>query len=131
MQLETVFDLASLTKPIATASSLVLNADDLRELERQGGAADYLARRSRMWLWFWTRLVQTNGGPIFDALAVVTATRPELVSLEKRYAKMNESGNLVVSGLTSGRRRIRYCSRFAPETKRFVMQRLGGRLGRE
>jgi pyrimidine-specific ribonucleoside hydrolase len=118
--------------PIATASELVLNADDLRELERQGGAADYLSRRSRVWLWFWTHFVQIDGGPIFDALAVVIAMRPELVSIEKRYAMLDESGSLVASArLTTGTRAVRYCRRFAPETKRFVLQRLITRSGRE
>ena len=111
--------------PIAAASELLLNDENLRELERQGGAGNYLARRSKVWLWFWTHFVKTNGGPIFDALAVVTATRPELVSTKRRYAKMDEAGNLIVTDrLTSGARRVRYCTDFSPDLKRFVMKRL-------
>jgi inosine-uridine nucleoside N-ribohydrolase len=69
--------------------------------------------------------VKTNGGPIFDALAVVTATRPELVSTKRRYAKMDKAGNLIVTDrLTSGARRVRYCTDFSPGLKRFVMERL-------
>jgi inosine-uridine nucleoside N-ribohydrolase len=118
--------------PIATGSELVLNADDLRELERQGDAGNYLSRRSRVWLWFWTHFVQTNGGPIFDALAVVTAARPTLVSIEKRYAKIDESGNLIVTDrLTSGARSVRYGRSFGPGTKQFVVRRLLLRRSRE
>jgi inosine-uridine nucleoside N-ribohydrolase len=124
--------------PIATASELLLNDENLRELQRHGGAGNYLARRSKVWLWFWTRLVKTNGGPIFDALAVVAATRPELVTTNGRYAKMDEAGHLRVTrrqsaaatarrGLTSGARRVRYCTGFAPGTKSFVMERLMAR----
>ena len=114
--------------PIATGSELLLNEENLRELERHGGAGNYLARRSKVWLWFWTRFVKTNGGPIFDALAVVTATRPELVSTKRRYAKMDEAGNLIVTDrLTSGARRVRYGTSFAPGTKPFVMRRLMSR----
>ena len=103
--------------PIATGSELLLNEENLRELERHGGAGNYLARRSKVWLWFWTHFVKTNGGPIFDALAVVTATRPELVSTKRRYAKMDEAGNLIVTDrLTSGARRVRFGS-FIPGTK--------------
>src|SRR5256714_1032974 len=83
--------------PIATASELFVNDENLRELERQGGAGNYLARRSKVWLWFWTHFVKTNGGPIFDALVVVAATRPELVSSETRYAKIDEARNLRVT----------------------------------
>jgi pyrimidine-specific ribonucleoside hydrolase len=128
--------------PIATASELSLVDDNLRELERQGGAGTYLARRSKVWLWFWTHFVKTSGGPIFDALAVVTATRPELVSSETRYAKIDEAGNLRVTrrqsaaatarrGLTSGARAVRFCTRFAPETKSFVVRRLMARRSRD
>ena len=114
--------------PIATGSELLLNEENLRELERHGGAGNYLARRSKVWLWFWTHFVKTNGGPIFDALAVVTATRPELVSTKRRYAKMDEAGNLIVTDrLTSRERRVRYSTSFAPGTKPFVMRRLMSR----
>jgi inosine-uridine nucleoside N-ribohydrolase len=118
--------------PIATASDLMLNEENLRELERQGGAGNYLARRSGIWLWFWTRFVKTKGGPIFDALAVVAATRPELVLMKTGYSKVDEAGNLIVTDhLTSGARRMRYGVNFGAGTQPFVMRRLVSRPGRE
>lgn len=114
--------------PVATSSELLLNDENLRDLERYAGAGNYLARRSKVWLWFWTHFVKTNGGPIFDALAVVAATRPELVSMKRRFAKMDEAGNLIVTDrLTSRERRVRYSTSFAPGTKPFVMRRLMSR----
>ena len=111
--------------PIRTASNLLLNKEDLRELEWHGGAGSYLSRRSKVWLWFWTQFAKTNGGAIFDALAVVAATKPELVSTETRYAKMDEAGNLrVTRNLTSGSRPVRYCTGLRPKTKSVVLQRL-------
>jgi inosine-uridine nucleoside N-ribohydrolase len=128
--------------PVATGSQLALNEDDLRVLDEQGGASRYLSRRSRVWLWFWTHVVRTNGGPIFDAVAVVAATRPGLVFRETRYAKMDEMGNLWVTrrqsaaatattGLTNGGRPVRCCTHFVAPTKRLVIQRLESRPGRE
>jgi pyrimidine-specific ribonucleoside hydrolase len=111
--------------PIRTASNLLLNREDLRELEQHGGAGRYLSRRSKVWLWFWTNVAKTNGGAIFDALAVVAATRAELVSSETRYAKMDEGGSLrVTRSLTSGARPVRYCMSLRPKTKSVVLQRL-------
>jgi inosine-uridine nucleoside N-ribohydrolase len=121
--------------PIATASEFLLDEENLRELDRQGGVGNYLAHRSKVWLWFWTHFVKTNGGPIFDALAVVAATRPELVSTKRRYAKMDEAGTLWMTrrqsaaatasrGLTSGAPGVRCCTGFSPDVKRFVMERL-------
>jgi inosine-uridine nucleoside N-ribohydrolase len=118
--------------PIATSSKLVLDESDLRDLERQGDAGRYLARRSKVWLWFWTHFAGTKGGPIFDALATVTTARPELIAMEKRFAKIDEAGNLVVADhLTSGARRVKYCSQCAPGARRFVMQRLMARRSRD
>jgi len=117
--------------PIATASELWLNDENLRDLERHGGAANYLARRSKVWLWFWTHFAGTDGGPIFDAVAVVAATGTELVSTNRRYASMDGAGNLIVSDrLTSGARRVRFGTRFAPGTKPFVLRRLISRGSR-
>ena len=111
--------------PTATGSDLLIDGADLRRLEKSGEAGNYLSRRSRIWLWFWSHFVRINGGPIFDALAIIPATRPDLLSMEKRYARMDQAGNLVVTPrLTNGARAVRYCTGFAPELKRFVMQRL-------
>jgi pyrimidine-specific ribonucleoside hydrolase len=111
--------------PVATASKLLLNRDDLENLQRRGGSAGYLAGRSKVWLWFWRSIGGTDGGAIFDAVPVLEATRPELLSSEVRYAAMDDTGNLTVSRRpTAGARRIRFCTGFAPETKRVVMKRL-------
>lgn len=118
--------------PVATSSNLMLDESDLRELERQGGAGRYLAQRSKVWLWFWTHFAGTNGGPIFDALAVVAETRPELISLEKRQAEMDGSRNLLVSTRTSyATRPVSFCGRFSTKTKRLVMDRLVRRSARD
>ena len=118
--------------PIATGSRLLVDEADLRRLERSGSAGNYLSRQSRIWLWFWTHFVKTNGGPIFDALAIAPTTKPELLSIKERYARMDQAGNLVVTPrLTNGARPVRYCTGFAPGMKRFVMQRLVTRRSRE
>jgi pyrimidine-specific ribonucleoside hydrolase len=118
--------------PIATGSHLLVDGADLRQIERSGDAGNYLSRRSRIWLWFWTHIVKTNGAPIFDALAIIPTTRPELLSSKKRYARMDSAGNMVVTPrLTNGARPVRYCTGFAPGMKRFVMQRLVTRRSRE
>jgi inosine-uridine nucleoside N-ribohydrolase len=111
--------------PIAAGSHLLVDGTDLRQLERSGGAGSYLSRQTGIWLWFWRHFGKTNGGPIFDALGIIPVTRPELLTIRKRYAKIDHAGNLIVTpSLTNGARRVRYCTDFAPGTKSFVMQRL-------
>ena len=122
--------------PIETSSHLTLNEQDLRELEENDGSGRYLARRSGVWLWFWRHFARTSGGPIFDALAIVAAVRPEMIEGEKRSARMDEKGNLRVTRRQSaaatarGARAVRYYTGFAPETKKFVLKRLVTRRGR-
>jgi pyrimidine-specific ribonucleoside hydrolase len=111
--------------PVATASKLLFDAADLRALEKSGEAGNYLARRSRIWLWFWRNVVKTNGGAVFDTLAVIAATKPRLLVIETRYARMDEKRNLrVTTRRTKGTRPIRYGTGFAPNTKQFVMRRM-------
>jgi pyrimidine-specific ribonucleoside hydrolase len=114
--------------PVATASKLLVDATDLRELEKGGEAGNYLSRRSRIWLCFWTNIVQTDGGAVFDTLAIIAATKPGLLSAERRFATMDRNGNLVVTTRQAkGARSMRYCTALAPEAKRFVMRRLATR----
>lgn len=115
--------------PVETSSKLLLDATDLRELAKTGASGDYLCRKSQIWLWFWTKFVKTNGGPIFDALAICAA-QPQLVATEKRYAALDPSGNLVAERhFRRNWRPVRFCTAFAPATKRFVLRRLWSRGG--
>lgn len=118
--------------PAAVAVNLMTTRRDLREIERNGGAGNFLARKSKVWIWFWTTFVGTKGGAIFDALAVVGAARPGLLSVERRYARMDEARDLVVMrSLTKGARRVTFCTGFSAETTAFVLERLVTRLRRE
>ena len=111
--------------PISKALKLQLNGDDLRRLERSNLSARYLARHSKVWLWFWRRIVGEEGGPIFDVGAVVAATKPELVSLERRNAAMNERGELIVPReMRRNGRPVRFVTGFSEKTKRIVVRGL-------
>ena len=118
--------------PVSTASKLLLNAADLRALEKGGEAGNYLSRRSRIWLWFYANVVRTKGGAVFDTLAIIAATKPGLLTIEEQYAGMDDKGNLrVTAQRRKGARPIRYCTGFAPGTKRFVIQRIMTRRSRD
>lgn len=110
---------------IETSGRLQIDANDLKELSRSGPAGEYLARRSKVWLWFWTKFVKTNGGPIFDALAVVSVTRADLLTMKTKYARMDGAKNLIVMARRmNGMRSVRCCVGFAPATKSVLMRRL-------
>jgi purine nucleosidase len=111
--------------PPATAAELLIREKELRDLEGRPGAANYLARRSKVWLWFWTHIVGTNGGPIFDALAVAATAKPALIVMDRSYARLDQAANLIVSSqVTTGSRPVRFCRSFAPQLKSVVLDRL-------
>ena len=81
--------------PVEASSRLVLTKEHRLQLREASPAAEFLYRKSRLWLWFWTAVVQHDGGPLFDALAVLGAARPELVTRERRHAFVRPTGELV------------------------------------
>ena len=108
---------------VMTAAQLSINAADLSELDANKGVSEYLARRSKWWLWFWRSVAKTEGGPIFDTLAIVIAARPDLVSMATRYGKI-EAGSIIVSSQRkAGAHPLRFCTDIAPQTKRVVLER--------
>ncbi len=111
--------------PIETASRLMLERGDLRALESSGEAGRYLARRSRVWLWFWTQYVKARGGPIFDALAVAAAAKPSLLTIEAQSASFDANGQLIVR--RNGEWKVDVCTGFAAGTKEWILQRLTDR----
>ena len=111
-----------LLAPIETSSRLMIDQDDLRRLEKGGRAGQYLARRSRPWLWFWTHFAHTRGGPIFDALAILAVARPDLATTETRFANFNEADELIVR--RNGARKVLFYTGFSPAGKALVLRRL-------
>jgi pyrimidine-specific ribonucleoside hydrolase len=114
-----------LLAPIETSSRLLFNSRELHALEASGSAGSYLAQRSGMWLWFWMHFVHARGGPIFDALPVVAAVRPGLLTIEHRYARFDSGGNFIADrGPDESGREVQFCSAFAPATKDFILGRI-------
>jgi pyrimidine-specific ribonucleoside hydrolase len=98
--------------PLRVSSQLRIDRADLRELERSDSAAQYLARKSEAWLWFWTDFVRAKGGPIFDAVAIVAAAQPKLLTIERRRV---------------GDRVALFCTGLSGAAKPLVLRRLSGR----
>jgi inosine-uridine nucleoside N-ribohydrolase len=112
--------------PISTASKLRLQESDLRRLEGSGShSAQYLAGHSKVWLWFWSRIVGEDGGAIFDVAAMLAATKPELVSIERQKASMNESGDLIVTRQKArDGRTVLVVTGMSERAKQIVLERL-------
>jgi purine nucleosidase len=66
--------------PVGLGTELMLTADDFSILKRQGGSAgSWLTRRSRLWLFLWKIVFGLKGAPVFDCLAVLAASAPDLL----------------------------------------------------
>lgn len=111
--------------PAETGGRLVLTRDDARALARSDNTGRYLQQNSRLWLWFWTSVTGHSGGPLFDSLAVLMASRGDLVTNETRYAAVRPSGELVAAARPfAGARRVRFCTKFAPAAHESMLERL-------
>lgn len=116
--------------PVEASSRLVLTTENQRELRDSSAAAQFLYRKSRVWLWFWTAVVQHGGGPLFDGLAVVAVARPQLVAAEQRRAWVRPTGELVAQK-QAGReaRPVQFYASLRAGWSRFVVARLKSRPG--
>jgi pyrimidine-specific ribonucleoside hydrolase len=82
--------------PIETASQLMITARDLDAIGRSSAAGRHLQQKSKLWLWFWTKFLGTEGAPVFDAGAILAAAAPHHLVLVKRYALMDQRQQLVI-----------------------------------
>ena len=110
--------------PVEASSQLWLDRADMRKLRGSGPAGEFLYARTRAWLWFWTALVKEKGGLLFDALAVMAATRPELVARETRYAIVDTRGNLIAANRPMrSARAVVFCTRVSPAARDLLVRR--------
>ena len=111
--------------PVEASARLTLNKDRRLELRDASPAAEFLYRKSRLWLWFWTAVVQHGGGPLFDGLAVMGAARPDLIVTERRHAWVRPTGELVATPrATPGARPVEFYRQLRPGWERFLVERL-------
>lgn len=114
-----------LLAPPETGGELVLTRDDARELAADGAAGRFLQRGSRTWLWFWTGIVGHRGGPLFDSLGILALVKPELVAIERRYAVVRATGELIAAREPfRDARKVRFCTRVSADGKTFMMRGL-------
>jgi pyrimidine-specific ribonucleoside hydrolase len=112
---------------VRTASHLTVNAGDLDAM-RASAAGDYIQEKSRVWLWFWTKFVGTEGAPIFDAAAILAVAEPEQLPLEAGFATVDPEGNLIVSKRRRpGARAISFVSRISKRAHESVAEKLRAR----
>lgn len=111
--------------PTQTSAQLILTAKDLRDIGASGPAGTFLFQNSRVWLWFWKDIARLRGGPVFDALAVIAAARPDLLQFEQRFASVTPTGDLVAtSNRSPGSRRVSFCTGLKPGTTEFLVRRI-------
>ena len=116
-------DIPIVLAPVEASSQLWLDRDDMLALRGSGPAGEFLYSRSRVWLWFWTSVVKEDGGLLFDALALMAATRPELLVYETRYATVDPRGNLIAAKRRMrGARAVAFCSRVKPAARDLLVR---------
>ena len=113
--------------PVETAARLLVTATDLDAM-RSDPAGDFIQRKSRLWLWFWTKFVGMEGAPIFDASAILAAAEREQLRVGAGFARVDPEGNLIVSkSRRSGPRAVSLVSRISKRAHESVARKLRAR----
>jgi inosine-uridine nucleoside N-ribohydrolase len=111
--------------PIAAASCVRLSRSAWQEIAR-GPAGDYLRPRTHVWLWFWSCVSGTEGGPLFDVLPLVAVARPDLVGSDISYARIDDRGALLITDKQSpGAVRVRVLRPPRNAATELLAERLG------
>ncbi len=114
-----------LLAPPELGGEVVLTRDDARQLAADGAAGRFLQRGSRTWLWFWTGIVGHRGGPLFDSLGIIAVVKPGWVTVEKRYAVVRPTGELIAAREPfANAREVSFCTRVSAGGKIFMMRAL-------
>lgn len=113
--------------PIVVASGLTLNVTDMQYLRASGNSGNYLYNNSRTWFWFWTQIAGNEGGPVFDALAVVTAARHEMINIDLRETAVSAQGELIRGEIHKRHRAVRWVRGFDSHLKTLFLERLARR----
>jgi inosine-uridine nucleoside N-ribohydrolase len=110
--------------PVETAAELTVAATDLNAM-RNNAPGNFIQAKSRIWLWFWTKFVGTEGAPIFDAAAILAAAQREQLAMETRFAVIDSGGNLIVSRSPQpGGLPVLTATRISDRGKAFVAKKL-------
>ncbi len=129
--------------PYEAARGVSLTGADLAKLEAQGGAAAWVAARTRGWLAFWVDTVGLSGFYPFDALAAAYVIEPKRFDCATASAWVAKDLRLwggffgpeaLLVGLASERAAaprasgtVVYCPRLAPGMHDWLMRKLDAR----
>ncbi len=65
--------------PFSATLDCTITAADLDAIGRSGPGGAWLQKRARLWLSLWRWFWRVEGGPLFDSVAVLAVTNPDLV----------------------------------------------------
>ena len=115
--------------PVEISRQLAITPEDLRQLRASGPPGEFLARRTRAWIWFWTRLVGERGGLVFDVFAILPAIGGDLLATETRYATLRGNELVAHQQRRPNARLVRFGVEVRGGTHTLVVRRLQGRGG--
>lgn len=117
-------DIPLVLLPVETSSHLVLERELGRKLRDGGPAARFLHAKSRVWQWFWTSIVHHRGGPLFDSLAILLASKPDLVRIHLRHAAVRGNELIATHQPAGDSRPVGFATKVSLEGERLAVERL-------
>ena len=115
--------------PFGSTLECIITPADLDAISHSGPAGAWLQQRAQLWLRLWRWLFSVDGGPMFDSVAVLAITNPELVRTASYAPRVDRSSKpprlmLEPSSSPGGSRVI---TGTQPGAKEFIIRRLQSR----
>lgn len=98
--------------PAEEGAHVTIDASEMQRIAASSPAGAFLARNTRVWLWFWVSILRHPGGALFDLFGMLAVTKPEAVQTRAAFAHCGE--HLIYSAECQvGSRPVNVCSGFA------------------
>lgn len=122
-------DLTAVFVPARLTLGCTMTPAGLDALARSSPAGEWLAARCRLWLRTWRWLFGVEGGPLFDSVAILAATHPDLLPTDIRFVRIEHQHGrdvLIASDRPAGMM-ARLVKEVSPQANALIHERLRAR----
>ncbi len=119
--------------PFTATLHCTITPADLDAIGRSGPGGAWLQERARLWLRLWRWLFGVDGGPLFDSVAVLAVTNPELTLGAVCTARIDVTTKppRLLLEPTSDSQPARVITGTRPGAKAMILRRLEGATGKD
>ncbi len=115
--------------PMSITLECIITAHDMAVLRGTGLAGAWIEERTRMWLRIWRWLFVVEGAPMFDSVAILAVTHPDLFATAPCQPRIEIQGRRERLFASPGAEpaNARVVTMVRPDARRVILERLAAR----